>query len=292
MYHADPCPVPSLSSGIARMLVERSPRHAWAAHLRLNTMQEPETVTPAMEEGTLLHALILGTAQEIVEVDADDWRGKAAQAERAEARGRGAIAVLGWRMAELERCASAFREQLADHECAGALTAGQPEATLVWRDGVDWCRARADWLPDDPRAPLYDLKTTAGSADPDTWERALRDKYAFQAAWYLRGARALGLRPAGMVFLVVETAAPHGLCAFQPDPSLMAMADERVSEALAVWRACLAANHWPGYPRRVCHVQAPPWMLAKHEERQARAPGDNRYDWPNLYTNPPTEHAR
>ena len=34
-YHADPCPAPSLSRSIAKLLVERSPAHAYAAHPRL-----------------------------------------------------------------------------------------------------------------------------------------------------------------------------------------------------------------------------------------------------------------
>jgi hypothetical protein len=35
-YHADPCPEPSLSAHIAALLCARSPRHAWAAHPKLN----------------------------------------------------------------------------------------------------------------------------------------------------------------------------------------------------------------------------------------------------------------
>ena len=35
-YHADPCPTPSLSSGIARVLWANTPMHAWFKHPRLN----------------------------------------------------------------------------------------------------------------------------------------------------------------------------------------------------------------------------------------------------------------
>lgn len=284
-YHADPCPRPSLSSGIARLLTGRSPRHAWAAHPRLNTAVEPSEPTAAQEEGTLLHGLILGTDVPMIEVDADDWRGKVAQTARREARADGAIPILGWRLAMLERCVTAFREQLQHHECAAALIAGQPEASLVWREADVWCRARPDWLPDDPTDVIYDLKTTGGSADPATWERALREKYAMQAAFYMRGARALGLRPAGFVFLVIETDPPHGLCAFQADAALMGMAEERVEEAVETWRRCLMEDQWPGYPTRICTVEAPGWAIAKHEEWRiglSRPRPDNHYVIPSM----------
>ena len=35
-YHADPCVTASLSSSIAKILIEQSPMHAWMAHPRLN----------------------------------------------------------------------------------------------------------------------------------------------------------------------------------------------------------------------------------------------------------------
>jgi len=41
-YHADPCPVPSLSSTLARTLLNQSPLHAWTKHPRLNPDHEPE----------------------------------------------------------------------------------------------------------------------------------------------------------------------------------------------------------------------------------------------------------
>ena len=40
-YHADPCPGPSLSSSVAKLMLDRSPLHAWHAHPRLNPNFEP-----------------------------------------------------------------------------------------------------------------------------------------------------------------------------------------------------------------------------------------------------------
>lgn len=283
-YRLDPCPAPSLSSGIAATLVTRSARHARHEHPRLNLAHAERAPTAAMEEGTALHAMLLGTPQDIAAVEAPDWRTKKAQEVAADARARGAIPILAHRLVELRECAAAVREQLADHaEWPDALDAGRPEVTLAWREGEAWCRARVDWLPDDRRRPLFDLKSTSGSAAPDAWERRLRDDYATQAAFYCRGARALGLRPPAMVFVVFESAAPYGVCLFQPDPALMHVAEQRVDEAVALWRECTKSGRWPGYPRRVCHVEAPGWMLARQEEQalraqQARHPGPSVLD--------------
>lgn len=283
-YCADPCQVPSLSSGIAGTLVSRSPRHARHEHPRVNPAHRQREPTAAMEEGTALHAMLLGTPQEIVAVDAADWRTKKAQECGADVRARGGIPVLAHRLDELRECTAAVREQLAEHdEWPDALETGRPEVTLAWREGEAWCRARVDWLPDDRRRPLFDLKSTSGSAAPDTWERKLRDDYAMQAAFYCRGARALGLRPPAMVFLVFESVPPYGLCLFQPDPTLVYVAEQRVAEAIALWRECMKSGRWPGYPRRVCHVEAPGWMLMQQEERamraqQARHPGPSVLD--------------
>ncbi|WP_242401117.1 hypothetical protein [Acetobacter okinawensis] len=35
-YHADPCPTPSLSNSVARILLDESPMHAHFSHPRLN----------------------------------------------------------------------------------------------------------------------------------------------------------------------------------------------------------------------------------------------------------------
>ena len=131
IYHGDPAPSPSLSHGIAKVLLYKSPRHAWHAHPRLNTMQEEDNdATTAKEEGSALHRLLLGTGHEIVEVDADNWRGKNGDVRR-EARARGAVPILTWRLAELERCVEAAKDQLASHHDArNALTSGRPEATV------------------------------------------------------------------------------------------------------------------------------------------------------------------
>ncbi len=271
VYHADPCPAPSLSHGIARLLLQ-SPRKAWHAHPRLNTAREDDNPTPAKDDGTILHALLLGTGRRIVDIDADSFQTKAAKAERDEARAAGAVPVLAWHLAELERCAEACRDQLAQHrEARDALTDGKPEVTVIWQEHGIWCRARPDWLQDHPAGWVDDLKFTGLSAAPEDWQRTLERDYATQAAWYLRGLRANGRRPRGFRFIATETKPPHDMAVYACAPSLLATADADMDEAVQRWAHCLKTDSWPGYPDRTMHVEASPWRINKAEERRAAA---------------------
>jgi hypothetical protein len=275
-YHADPCPAPSLSSTIARCLLDRSPLHAWAKHPRLGNMK-PLEPTPEMDDGSVLHHLILGVGAELAVVDAPDWRSKGAREERVASRAAGRIPVLIGRYVELGIVAEEALARLALHvDYPAPFRDGMPETAMLWEESGTWCRALVDWLPTDAAAPLVDLKTTRlgknESAAPQAWERRMIDRYALQAAFYCRGAARLrGREPAGMLFVVVETDPPYAVSIVSPAPSLMAHANAEVDEALAVWRACLAANEWPGYPPYTSYVEAPGWLEMRREERQQRA---------------------
>ena len=58
-YHADPCERPSLSSSIAKILLEKTPRHAWTAHPRLNPDFAAKDESK-FDLGTAVHELMLG----------------------------------------------------------------------------------------------------------------------------------------------------------------------------------------------------------------------------------------
>src|SRR3979411_2799004 len=58
-YHADPCERPSLSSSIAKILIEKTPRHAWTAHPWLNPNFVPKQDSK-FDLGSAVHELMLG----------------------------------------------------------------------------------------------------------------------------------------------------------------------------------------------------------------------------------------
>lgn len=271
-YHADPCPEPSLSNSIAKLLVTRTPRHAWAAHPRLNPGFERQDAEK-FDLGSAAHSLMLHDPQAFEIIDAADWRTKEAKAARERARDAGKIPLLTEQWERTQMMVRSARRQLDTHqEAADAFTNGAPEKTLIWQEGDVWCRARLDWLPN-AGAIFDDYKTTAASADPDAWVRILYGiGFDMQAAFYRRGIKALKLaRDPEFRFIVQELDEPFALCAIGLAPSALDLADHKVARALDIWNTCRKANVWPGYPDHTCYIEAPPWHEAQFLARDERA---------------------
>jgi hypothetical protein len=280
-YHADPVAMPSLSASVGHILLSQSPAHAQWAHPRLNEQHEQDEPTAEMDAGTALHAAILENRSVVAVCDFPDWRKKEAQAARRLARETGKVPILAERWEVIQGVAQAVRGYLREHEIGDVFgQPGFPERVMVWREataaGEVWCRARVDWLPGDA-APLdrgghiIDLKTTGGSAEPGAWGKRLASEgYATQAAFYLRGAKALGLKPAGFRFVVIEQDPPFGLSVCECAPDLMHYAEQQARAALEMWGRCLHSGAWPSYAPRVASVEAPAWAMMAWEERALR----------------------
>lgn len=271
IYFSDPCPVPSLSHSIAKKLVNQSPKHAHAAHPRLGGGLDV-TPTAAMDDGSIVHAMLLGKGSDIAPIDADDFRTKAAKEARDAAHAEGKIPVLSHKLASLKMCAAAAKDQIMTHpDLKGFFSPGRSEAVLAWQEGATWCRGMIDRLPDDPALPVFDLKLTGLSAAPEEWERRMVREYATQDAFYMRGLRAIGQKRPAFLFIVIEFDAPHGLSVLASAPSLKAYAHTEVEHALALWGDCMRTQKWPGYAAFTAHVELPAYLAMKQEERAMRA---------------------
>jgi hypothetical protein len=255
-YHADPCPAPSLSSSIAKMLCLSSPLHAWYAHPRLSPAPI-EDDCEAFDLGTAAHALLLEQRDQVVIIDAADWRTKDAKVQRDQARAAGAIPLLKKRWVDVQAMVTAARVQLDAHTDGGAamFLNGQPEQTLIWKEGDVWCRARLDWLR--PGA-IDDYKSTSASANPETWSRSMFGMGAdIQACWYLRGLKALTGIDATFRFCVQEVRPPYALAVVGLGPDALVLGEKKLLYAIETWRGCRATSDWPGYPRRTCWASLP-----------------------------------
>ena len=94
VYHADPAPEPSLSSSIAKLLIDRSPEHAFHAHPRLSGPKEESDPTRPKEIGTAAHKLLLDQGRDLVVVEAEAWTTKDAKVARAAAYAAGDCPIL------------------------------------------------------------------------------------------------------------------------------------------------------------------------------------------------------
>src|SRR4051812_33404504 len=146
-YHADPCPTASLTQSIAKVLLAKSPLHAWHAHPRLNPDYQHDDATK-FDVGNIAHKMLLGRGKEIVVIEGfDDWRTKAAKDQREEAAAAGKLAVLGKHAARADRMAIAAREQLELRGVGDLFGAtGNSEVVIAWQEGKIWLRQMIDWL--------------------------------------------------------------------------------------------------------------------------------------------------
>lgn len=260
-YHRDPCAAPSLSSSIARILVDQSPAHAFRAHPRLGNADGEES--SEMDIGSAAHAIILEGRDLIEELPYDDLRTNAAKAARDAARAAGKIPLITRKAQAVRRMVKAVRAQLdahADARDSFVPGKGVAEQTMIWREenGI-WCRARIDWRPNSGRI-IDDLKTTGTSANPDSFGRQFFSMgYDFRAAFYARGMKKLTGERWVMRFTVAEVDEPHALSVVQLHDEAVELADREVERAIRRWGECLSANEWPGYPNETVVIGAPAW---------------------------------
>lgn len=271
-YHGDPCPEPSLSSSVAKLLINRSARHAQDAHPRLNPDHRPEH-NQKFDLGSAFHTLFLRKGAEIVEIDANDYRSNAAKEARDQARAAGKIPMLKSQLTRAVAMVKAVQDQVLDHdELRIAFAAGQPERTIIWREanGI-WCRALLDWMPEQGDA-YPDLKSTETAAHPDSWGRGVmfNNDYDIQDAWYRRGLRALGLsEDPYVVFVAAELDEPlHLMATHRCSPSAAALADRMVENAVDLFGWCLKNKRWPGYAKQTAWHDAPVWREERMLNRE------------------------
>lgn len=275
-YHADPVATPSLSSSICKLIVERSPEHAWYAHPRLNPEAASEVEkapTRGMDFGTAAHKLLLGRGRDLVEIAAADYKTKAAQQERDAARAAGKVPMLADDMAAVRSMVEAARRKIGRTELADVFDTGEAEITGVVQDRLGgWRRIRVDWLPASARKGGHivavDVKTTGGSASPEDWQRTAFDMgYDIQAAFYMQALSMLlpDVRSVSFKFLVVEQDPPHGVTVNEFSGQALEEAHNRVDHAAHVWALCMKRGQWPGYPADITRIDPPKWRSEKAE---------------------------
>lgn len=260
-YHADPLPEPSLSSSLVKLLIERSPLHAWHAHPRLNPAHQSKNKR-AFDLGKAAHKLLLGKGAEIVVVNAAGYQTKAAREERDEVWAGGKIPLLPHEFVQVKDLARAVRHQIDHHEDAQDAFLGDNEVTLVWQeDNGVWCRCRPDGFPKaiGHGSVIDDLKTTKTVARPETFgSRTFWDLgYHISAAWYLRGIKAVTGVDMRFRFIVAEIDPPHAVSVLEMTEQAYEHANELIETAIETWGHCLRTLRWPGYSRRVEFVSPP-----------------------------------
>lgn len=299
-YHSDSFgDVPTLSRSVAHTLITASPLHAAAEHPRLPGLKA-KRATKEMDLGSLVHALLLGSEESIVIVEADNFRTDKAKIARDEAIVRGLTPICRPLYQEVsgivhrlqfEICNAIDEVRLLSEPSTDAW---QPtkwsdfgrELTVLWeeREKPPTLAGPADWWPLDTRCrcrldlflPQYGIIADAkvvssGYANARKFIRQLNsedDSGAMQAASYSRGVEAALPHLAGrtrFVFLRVEVQPPYAVVPILVPEGMRSLGEARWLRGVAGWAKCMASGVWPGPGPAVAHVES--WAMEREKEQ-------------------------
>ena len=291
VYLADPAPSPSLTASLVRELLGTAPRAVWERTPRLNLDAEPRHESK-FDLGTAAHALFVGHGDPIVEIDAADFKTKAAREARDAARARGRTPVLIADMQRVTDMAIAAEEAFGKNSdiCSALGECGKREATILWKEDGVHCRCRPDIalfspsvnVSDNKRmATIVHYKTTATTLSLDGLTRlAGAQGWDLTAAHYAAGVRALGYTFAvSQIFAVQEVARPYLCMAVQLDNTFVEAAEAVRSRIVRLWRTCLERDDWPGHSPETTLLSPPTWhetarVAQRDSYMDARSGGD------------------
>lgn len=271
-YYADPCPAPSLTQSVAKILLDQSPLHAWHAHPRLNPDYHADDDTK-FDVGNIAHKLMIGRGKDLVVLDFDDWRTKEARAKREEAAAEGKLAVLGKKFALADRMVKAAFEQLAHRNLGHLFVEGNGEVVLAWQEDSAWMRQMVDWLTPD-RLTFVDYKTAGMSVAPHVLARKMADDgWPIQAAMAERGLKVLAPTTIARryLFVVQETERPYCLNVVEVTRDPLMIGSKMLDHAADIWLDCLRTNRWPGYPLEIVKPEYPAWAEQQWLDREIAA---------------------
>lgn len=245
-YHADPCPEPSLSHTIAKLIAQRSPRHAKRAHPRLGGRNDRRS--REMSLGSAVHTLTLGRGAALAHMPFDNYRTKDAQHQRDVALAQGFIPLLTKEYELAEAMAAEARPRL-ETLCGGKLTDLLVETVAV-AQGEDgqWLRMMGDIMTPDLRL-VVDLKTCA-SAEPEAFAAAVNKYYATQPAFYFDILDRLdpdGIGKRRFIFAAQERDDPEMMTFHELDTAALEIGQAQMQRAREKWASCMQSGEWPGY---------------------------------------------
>jgi hypothetical protein len=136
---------------------------------------------------------------------------------------------------------------------------GDNEATMVFTLSDVRCKARADRLLHPPLPIIVDLKTAHSASQHDFIKSCVNFNYHLQAAFYLEGAKALGLDVEYFLFCVVENTPPYAVATYEIDQPMLDHAKKQVYDLLDQYKR---VQDWTaGYPEEVKQLHFPAWAF-------------------------------
>lgn len=260
-YRGQPADAMSIASSDAIILTDSTP-----AHLRAAWADDSDDSKEA-DLGTIIHTLILEPHRKdkaIAVIDAPDWKTKAAQQLRDDARASGRIPILPKHLDQAEGAVTAvFNHSVASE----LLKSGKAEQSWFAKDKTTglYLKARTDFYT--ASRIILDVKSVA-SAAPDFLQRRVYDGGWFQQSpWYCDVVERVEGAPAkGYAWIIVEQKPPHSVVIRRPTDTMLMHGHRLNQKAFATFARCVKENCWPSYSSAVEDLTLPTHALYRLEE--------------------------
>jgi hypothetical protein len=268
-YHANGfCKVPCYSNSIGKIILNKSPLHAWMAHPKLNKNYE-HVEKASFDLGSAAHAALLEGFDICTVIEAKDWRTKAAQEARDLAYLKGKIPVLPNQYEAIQAMVKVAHEAIFNCKDLGGLrlSDGKSEQTILLIEGELHIKMRLDWLAND-RSVILDYKTTE-IASPDAWMRSISSMGGdMQSGLYTKGVEILAGNEPNFIFMVQETAPPYAVYFIGMSGQYVEHGLQKTQTALEIWCQCMKTGIWPAYSDRILYPDMPNYLEAAWMEKE------------------------
>jgi hypothetical protein len=217
------------------------------------------------------HKILLGSHTAYREINADDYRTKAAQQSRSACERAGITPILSCDLEKCTRAANAMREQLRDE--FGIEFDGQSEVELYWAEdmgpsaveGVTGmpCKAKLDHVRADG-VTVLDVKTGDNAHPKQVLRRILDQGYHVQAAAYSRGLAKNFPEVEGRIRFIDLFIETNGLTLCTPaaiEGALLELGDRQWIRACQEWWQAQETGFYRGYVTEVWRPECPEWAL-------------------------------
>lgn len=266
----EPVKVPRLSPTIAKIMVERSPLHAWQAHSMFGGGNGKES-TDAQNVGKILEALVFsqpieGPDSEFVILPFDNYKKKEAQEARDDALAHDKTPILARELEVHIAAGVIIKRRLADQGVV--FEGGEYQKLVEWTcqtTGAN-CKGFSDYYRG---GIIWDLKCVA-DASPRKVQRSFVDYgWDIQSAAYKDGIETNYPDLAGRVraiYTFAETSPPYVVHLYEPDGMMRELGENKWDRAKRQWVECLETGVWPGYFSGVGQITPTPWQMNALDE--------------------------
>jgi hypothetical protein len=262
----DYCAVKALSASGAYTLVKKCPKIFW-----WSSPWNPDFEHKQKKEfdlGSAVHFALLQPhlfSDQIVVVDANDWRKKAAQEQRESAYAAGRVPLLPKDLDTVEEIVKAARN---DPWVSDLLDGAETEVSYFWNAAGAPCKARFDLATRDGTV-FADIKA-AHSADPEDIKLTIDALGWFlRDPWYRDGWEIVtGNHIQRYFFVVIDYNPPHVITVCDLSERAIEWGRTLIGRALRLFTKCMHEGTWPSFSREPITIDLAArteWRLAEQE---------------------------